>query len=335
MNEIPSFWAGAIRHCGTLAFPELIRRAGGIPALQAGERALRLAGVPVERAAAWARALPERTQGTLVTFDDERYPERLRQISYPPPVLLVEGDVSALHGPAVAIVGTRRCTSYGESIARQLAHGLASLGVTVVSGLARGIDGQAHASALLAGKTVAVLGHGLGHTAPSSHKRLREKILESSGAVVSTWLDTTEPRPHTFPERNAWISGLSDVVVVVEAPSRSGALLTAGAAVEQGREVVAVPGPMTSEESRGCLELIASGAGVMIDIPSFVARWGGKPPPQETWLQRLFLGATVDDVADAMGRSVRQVRVDLVRLEMEGKVVKLPGDRYSPGRGWR
>ena len=335
MDEIPAFWSGAMEQLGTLDLRVLAERVGGLRALQEGESALVAAGVPRARASAWSRASPRRTRGIALPFDDPRYPVRLRDIPCPPPVVLVEGEISAISDRAVAIVGTRRCTAYGKAIARKLAHELASRGIVVVSGLARGIDGQAHLSALAVGKTVAVLGHGLAHTAPVCHDRLRAQILDHGGALLSTWHDAVEPRPHTFPVRNAWISGLSEAVVVVEAPARSGALRTAGAAADQGREVFAVPGPVGAEESRGCLDLIAAGAQVLVDVEEFVRRWGGAPLATEFWLQRLFLGATIDEVAADTGRSVRQIRVDLVRLEMEGKVVKLPGERYSPGRGWR
>ena len=190
---------------------------------------------------------------SVITVADSRYPAALRRTGSPPPVLCVEGSLDVLQRPAVAIVGTRDCTGYGRRVARRLAEQLAQGGRVVVSGLARGIDEEAHLGACDAGATVAVLGHGLGHTAPASHRGLRRRIVAQGGAMVSAWPDDVAPRPFTFPQRNAWISGLSDAVVVVEAGERSGALITARWASQDGREVFAVPGPVGAPASAGCL----------------------------------------------------------------------------------
>ena len=158
----------------------------------------------------------------------------------------------------------------------------------VVSGLARGIDAHAHKATLGVGRTVAVLGHGLAHTSPRFNKGLRSDILENGGAIVSSWPDDVPPRPRFFPIRNRWISGLSDRVVVVEAPMRSGALITAGFAAEQGRGLAAVPGRIGSSESQGCLLLIERGAEMIVDVDRFVAdRTASVAPERDEWLLRL------------------------------------------------
>ncbi len=196
---------------------------------------------------------------TLLTWDDPAYPDRLRHIYAPPPVLYVRGTF--LPGePMVAIVGTRRPTAYGREVGRRLAADLAHHGVTVVSGLAIGIDAEGHRAALAAGgRTVAVLACGVDQPYPLRHRAMAEEIVHR-GALVSDYPPGTPPEPRNFPPRNRIISGLSLGVVVVEAGRRSGALITADFAAEQGREVLAVPGSILSAASQGCHELIALGA---------------------------------------------------------------------------
>jgi DNA processing protein len=245
-------------------------------------------------------------------------------------VLLVEGDPAVLARPAVAIVGTRACTAYGRGVARHLAASLAQAGVVVVSGLARGIDGEAHLATLGVGPTVAVVGHGLGTTAPPSHADLRRRLVACGGVVVSTWPDDEPPRPWHFPERNAWIAGLAQLVVVVEAPARSGALITARAALAEGREVAAVPGPLGAPASVGCLELIEEGARVVADVARFVASIAPSATPgPEAWLADLFAGVDLDAIARRRGRTVAEVLAEVARLEVEGRVVRVPGGRYA------
>lgn len=189
---------------------------------------------------------------------DSEYPERLNRQPEPPDPLYVRGRLPDT--PAVAVVGSRRCTRYGSAMARTMATSIASAGWTVVSGLARGIDTAAHLGALDAdGVTVAVLGSGIDVWYPASNRLVGEQILEK-GAVVSEYPSGTTPAPWRFPARNRIIVGLSDAVVVVEAAERSGALITARLAMEQGVEVFAVPGDLDRETSRGTNRLIADGA---------------------------------------------------------------------------
>ncbi len=196
----------------------------------------------------------------IVTLLDPDYPEGLKNIPDPPSVLYIKGTVWKEDALAVGIVGTRSASRYGLATAHQLAFDLAKSGVTVVSGLAEGIDGAAHEGALEAnGRTFAVLGHGLNHLYPAHHRGLADRTAES-GALISEFPMEAKPDAWRFPRRNRVIAGLSLGVVVVEAPIKSGALITAREALEQGREVFAVPGPVSSERSRGCHALIKDGA---------------------------------------------------------------------------
>lgn len=196
----------------------------------------------------------------VVPLDDPRFPARLREIESPPLVLYVRGELQPQDEWAAAIVGTRRATPYGKSVGADLASGLAASGVTIVSGLARGIDGIAHQAALDAGgRTIAVLGSSLDQIYPPEHRNLAREIAES-GAVISDYPLGTGPEAGNFPARNRIIAGLSLAVIVVEAGESSGALITAQFAAEQGRDVFAVPGRIYDRASRGTNRLIATGA---------------------------------------------------------------------------
>ena len=191
---------------------------------------------------------------TVVTVDDSAYPERLRRVEMPPPLLFVKGSTEALTGThAVAVVGTRWPTDKGRLIAGWIGSSLARAGAVVISGLAVGIDGAAHASVVAEGlPTVAVLGGGHARLFPKAHERLADAIVAAGGAVVAELSPDTPATRGTFPRRNRLVSGLSDATVVVEAGARSGALITAGWALEQGRECFLVPGPMDAPTSAGC-----------------------------------------------------------------------------------
>ncbi len=196
----------------------------------------------------------------LIRFGDEGYPELLAAIHSPPPILYVRGTIEPKDRVAVAIVGSRQASQYGSAMAEQISGELAERGVTIVSGMARGIDAAAHRSALrAAGRTIAVLGCGLGVTYPPEHAELADQIAER-GALISEFPIFTPPKPGHFPQRNRIISGLARGIVVIEAGLKSGALITANYALEQGREVFAVPGQVTSRSSRGCHQLIKAGA---------------------------------------------------------------------------
>lgn len=196
----------------------------------------------------------------VVTVLDDDYPRILREIPGPPPVVYFRGSLPAQDEPTIAMVGTRRSTSYGREATIRIASDLAAAGVTIVSGLARGIDGFAHQAALEAGgRTIAVMASGVDIIYPPEHRQLANRIVES-GALISDYPPGTKPDAPNFPARNRIISGLSLATIVVEAPSRSGALITVGFAADQGRDVYAVPGSILSNSSEGTNNLLRQGA---------------------------------------------------------------------------
>lgn len=204
--------------------------------------------------------------GDVIVLDDGVYPQMLGEIDDPPIVLYVKGDwQTCVENPCLAFVGSRRSSTYGVNASEMLARGLAEKGVTIVSGLARGIDAAAHRGAIEAGgKTVAVVGTGIDEVYPKEHKVLAQAILDSGGAIVSQFPLETPPLPENFPYRNRIISGLSLGVVIVEATERSGSLITARLAIEQNREVFAVPGNITSSNSYGTNYLIKSAGAKLV-----------------------------------------------------------------------
>ncbi|MEX1071287.1 MAG: DNA-processing protein DprA, partial [Anaerolineales bacterium] len=209
-----------------------------------------------------SRIIPdlEKEQVKTLTLLDETYPRRLRDLDQAPPVLYLRGDLLPEDEWAIGVVGTRRVTTYGHQIAEELGAFLAHNGITVVSGMARGVDAIAHQSALAAGgRSVAVLAHGLDIIYPPEHRDLAKEI-SASGALVSDYALGTPPEAANFPPRNRIISGLSMAVVIIEAGEESGALITAGFAAEQGREVFALPGNINAPQSKGSNLLIQRGA---------------------------------------------------------------------------
>lgn len=210
----------------------------------------------------------------LITLEDTRYPVMLRKIYDPPPVIYVQGTLEKSDNLAVAIVGSRRCSIYGREQASRFAHILASGGFTIVSGLARGIDTSAHQGALSAGgRTIAVQGCGLANIFPPENKKLAE-LITCSGARISELPLNYEPLAENFPPRNRIIAGLSFATIVVEAAGRSGALLTANAAIEYNREVMAVPGNIDSPMSKGCNTLIKQGAKLIESVEDIMESLG-------------------------------------------------------------
>ncbi|MFL5494006.1 MAG: DNA-processing protein DprA [Gemmatimonadales bacterium] len=202
----------------------------------------------------------ERLGGRVLLAMDAGFPELLRNIAEPPPVLFALGELRLLASPAVAIVGSRDHTEYGAEVCRMLAVEAAGVGVVVVSGMARGLDAVAHRAALDAGgATIGVLGNGLGVVYPSANRELYGRV-ESGGLLLTEFPPGERPHAGSFPRRNRLISGLARATVVIEAAEGSGALITAGKALDQGREVLAVPGPITSPVSVGCNRLIRDGA---------------------------------------------------------------------------
>ncbi len=288
------------------------------------------------------RTVRVRDAVAVIAIHDAAYPSRLRTIYDPPSSLYVRGDIATAEAPAVAIVGARRPTAYGVAVAQQLARELAGCGVTVISGLARGIDAAAHRGALDAGGlTIAVLGCGPDVVYPSEHRRLMDEII-GHGAVVSEFEPGAPPRPAQFPQRNRIISGLSLGIVVVEGRENSGALITADAALEQGREVFAVPGRISDPTSRAPNRLLQQGARLVARVDDILdelhlpAR--GRPVIQAPVLDevetvvlaRLDLTPVhLDRLVLQCGLPVASVSRALVTLECRGLVAALPGARYA------
>jgi DNA processing protein len=279
----------------------------------------------------------------IITLDDEGYPANLRQIADPPPVLYIRGEITGEDAEAIAVVGSRAATGYGRATAAVLSRELASRGVTVVSGLARGIDSSAHHGALeVGGRTIAVLGSGMDCVYPRENRPLAESVARS-GAVVTEFPFRSQPDRWHFPLRNRIISGLALGVVVVEAAARSGALITGRLALEQNREVFAVPGNISSPVSAGPNSLISDGAKLVSrveDILEEFPRLAGREPVQLQLPQPLskeesslmsHLGSEPVAVDDLIRRSAlpsaRALSL-LTALELKGLVDRQAGRGY-------
>ena len=270
-----------------------------------------------------------RASPAVVARSDGAYPALLAAIYDPPPRLYLRGSrPDLLHGPCVALVGARSCSSYGRQVARWLGRELAAAGAVVVSGLARGVDGEAHRGALEAGgSTIAVLGCGIDRDYPRAHAELARRIA-AEGLIVSEYPTGTEPAPWRFPARNRIVAGLCLAVAVIEARERSGALITADFALEEGREVLAVPGEVTSALSAGSNALLKHGAAPLTRPDDVLSALGleGAPsvpgPPAGTpgaVLGALRDGAAgVDEIATATGIVAAEVAAALSQLELDG-----------------
>jgi DNA processing protein len=266
------------------------------------------------------------------------FPQRLRAIHDPPPGLFLRGsaDAGLLGRPAVAIVGARSCSDYGAHVARELARDLARAGVVVVSGLARGIDGCAHRGALDAGgETVAVLGCGIDRDYPRAHAQLAAHVA-GTGLIVAEYPPGVAPAPWRFPARNRIVAGLTIATVVVEARERSGALITADLALDEGREVLAVPGQITSGLSRGTNALLRTGAVPVTCADDVLEAIGVEPaakpqPEPPPGAPRAVLAAiddgaqTADEIARATGLAADEVAAALVELELSAHVSAAAG----------
>ena len=283
-----------------------------------------------------------------IPWSDPRYPIALTTIADPPPVLWVRGCVAALEGPAVGIVGARAASAYALSVAERLAADLAACGLTVVSGLARGVDSAAHRGVVAAGGvTVAVLGCGVDVMYPPEHASLARDIAKD-GAVTSELVPGTRPLPGFFPLRNRIISGLSRAIVVIEAGEKSGSLITARCALDQGRDVLAVPGNVLSGRNRGAHGLLRDGATIVesaddilealgmarqTDPPADASRDGAAVAPSrppDPILACLVPGepSDLDALAERSGLSPTRLLPRLFELELQGVVRRVGGGRF-------
>lgn len=289
----------------------------------------------------WAKIEAQGIQ--ILTWEDEAYPQRLKEIDQPPPVLYVRGDYLPDDLFAVAIVGTRRVTAYGRQITEELAAFLAANGITVISGLARGVDAVAHQTALKSGgRTIGVLGSGVDKIYPPEHRAMAEKMMEQ-GAILSDYAPGTPPDASNFPPRNRIISGLSLAVVVIEAGETSGALITAEFAAEQGREIFAVPGSILAPQSKGTNKLIQNGALPLLSVHDLMqalnlTRMGEQKaarkiiPADETEARLMdVLGEEprhVDEIRNQTALPIEKVSATLALMELKGMVRQVGGMNY-------
>ena len=327
----------------SLDAPDALELLAGYCARAEGDTAGLAAHLRVEADAVLARA--RNLDIRAVAFADPEYPASLRAIPDAPVVLWVAGSAAVLSPAGIAIVGSRAASAGGLEVAERLGHDLALAGVPVVSGLARGCDAAAHRGALAAGgATIAVLGCGADVVYPAEHGALYRRIRDA-GALVSELPPGTPPLPAHFPQRNRIISGLARGVVVVEASEKSGSLITAACALEQGRDVMAVPGSILGSRHRGCHALLRDGARLVetaadvleeLGMPAGVATRGpGAPPDQDALLALLDMegDGDLELLAARSGLAVAVLLQRLLALELAGRVRRVPGGRFVRARG--
>ncbi len=338
--------AAAVRRANAAA----LARVPGLGPKLSREIAERLPTVDVDA----ELALLERHRTRLLMLGTPEYPADLATIPDPPHLLYLRGTLTEADGRGVALVGSRTCTDYGRRAATRLAAGLARAGVTVISGLARGIDGVAHRAALEAGgRTVAVMAGGLARIYPPEHADLADAVEQAGGLVCESSM-RQDPLAPLFPARNRIISGLSKVIVLVEAAARSGALITAEHAAEQGRTVLAVPGPVDGSSSDGTNALIRQGAGLCRGVEDILEELhgvsavsqaakaaaaappapAGPPPGLDETQRRVWEGLAAgarssDELVQQLGLTVPKLMGVLMTLEMKKVVRRLPGNRYE------
>ena len=352
------YWLGfnAVNGIGPAKIQALLGYFGGLePAWRATEDQLRDIGFDVRAIDSLRETRPtldldrlvgqvESSGAHVLTWDSPDYPSLLRQIPAAPPVIFVRGGFEPVDQWAVAIVGTRRLSAYGRLVAHDLATGLARNGITIVSGLARGIDGVAHRAALEAdGRTIAVMGCGIDRVYPPEHRDLAHAIVAGQGAIVTDFPLGTEPSSANFPARNRLISGLSLGVLVVEAGERSGALITARFALEQDREVFAVPGNINSPVSVGANRLIQQGAkwvtGIEDILEELNLRLAGEQATAQVVLPESAEEAAllsqlstqplhVDDLGRLTGMPSYLISSTLTMMELKGMVQQVGGMNY-------
>ncbi len=280
----------------------------------------------------------------VITIVDKDYPALLKHIPEPPPILFVRGDVKILNGFNVAIIGARRCSDYGRIIARKFSNEMAENGITVVSGMAIGIDTAATRGTLDAGgKSIGVMGNGVDIFYPPSNRTLARKVIEN-GCLVSEFPPGIPPLPYHFPRRNRIISGLSKGVLVIEAAAHSGTFTTVSWALDQGREVFAIPGDITRKQSEGTNLLIKNGAKITTSIMDIFEEIGFRPklrretPKKEVGIDReekMIMNALADNPLNIETISLKtnlafpRISSALVLLEIKGLVKELPGKRYT------
>jgi DNA processing protein len=354
-----AYWLGfhLIPNIGAARIARLIESFGSIRAAWEGNlAAFREAGMNEKAASAlvdhrakidlereWERV--QRAGASMLTLEDDAYPRLLREIPSPPPVIYIKGEMLPEDETAIGVVGTRRATRYGLEMTRRLSSGLASSGIVIVSGLARGVDGIAHAEALDAGgRTLAVLGCGVDHLYPPEHRKLSERIIEH-GALISEFPIGTKPEARNFPIRNRLISGLSIGVLVIEAPRKSGALITSTFAADQGRTVFAVPGSAMSTSSEGTNQLLRDGAVLTASVDDVLEELNLERRYAAMENRRLLPDATgdeqdvlktldgeprhIDEIAIDTGINISQLSAMLLQMQLKGLVRDVGGQHYA------
>ena len=328
-----------------LSLAENLSRVNLTARLHAGDPFLRERALPMLVRAPEVRAAAAAAGIVPLAWNDPRYPARLLTIPDCPPLLWCRGCLDALAGPAVAIVGARSASVAGVEIADRLAADLAARGITVVSGLARGVDGAAHRGAVRTGRTIAVMASGADRVYPPEHEALARDII-ASGLIISEYGPGTAPLPFRFPLRNRVISALADAVVVVEASERSGSLITAACALDQGRDVMAVPGSVLGGRNRGGHALIRDGAKIVECADDIVGElrhlpgWSEIGTAEVTSKQPTAYGHAVlghmgvgqacafDQLAAVSGLAGPALLAVLSALELSGRVRRLPGGGF-------
>jgi DNA processing protein len=362
MSEL-DYWLAfsSVKGVGAVRFRRLLAYFGTLSrAWQASQAELMAAGLTEHMAAAiFEKQQSLEVEGLqnalaakgiqVLTWQDEGYPRYLKEIDQPPPVLYFRGSLLPEDDLAVAIVGTRSVTAYGRQLTKDTAAYLAHNHVTVVSGLARGVDAIAHQTAIEAGgRTLAVLGSGVDVIYPPEHRKLAEEIMQH-GALISDYPPGTKPDAINFPPRNRIISGLSRGTVVIEAGEKSGALITAKFSADQGREVFAEPGSVLSPMSRGTNNLLTDGA-IPLTSPAVILE--NLNLPQQMSLPQVegpqldeeeagvlaALGADtvhIDDLCNQMGVSIEKLSAQLTLMELKGLVVRVKGMEYAAVQTWK
>jgi DNA processing protein len=351
LSLTPGLGAATLRGLlSKFGLPENVLAAGRAElARHAGAEALRAleseaVALAVEKALAWL----EQPGNAVVTLADAAYPRLLLEIADPPALLYCRGRVELLNRPALAVVGSRNATAQGVGNAEQFARSFSSAGLTIVSGLAQGVDAAAHRGGLAAqGSTIAVLGTGVDNAYPRANAALAEDIA-ARGLLISEFALGTQAFAHNFPRRNRLISGLAQGCLVIEAALGSGSLITARSAAEQGREVFAIPGSIHSPLSKGCHALIKSGAKLAESAEDVLSELGSfrrtgfastrAPAPRaaqpsgtdEPLLECMgFDPVDVDSLCARAGLPAERISTDLLRLELAGRVAVLPGGLYQ------
>jgi len=357
MTDEKKYWIGfnLVRGIGSVRFQQIRSFFGDLSiAWQAPPDAFQQVGLPARALSNFLKMRQEidlekvyesiLASVTVLTLLDQDYPDLLKEIDQSPPVIYVRGTLTPADAFAVAVVGTRKVSDYGQQVARDTCTFLAGQGLTIVSGLARGVDALAHQNALKAGgRTIAVLGSGVDVIYPPEHRKLASAIIEN-GALISDYPLGTQPEGVNFPPRNRIISGLSLATIVIEAGDRSGALITADFALEQGREVFAVPGNVLSPMSRGTNRLIQNGAYAMVspqdvldvlDLTQIDAKKDARQllPKDEIEAKIIqvinYQPMHIDEICNQAGLPVEKVSAALTLMELKGMIQHVGGMRYA------